>query len=179
MICKEVKVKKVFASLVVAGLLLLGTSAFAAEVSAPEIQVPEVSLGVAVTDMKTAIEVQPVDFAAYVRGGIDYITEILSRLLKTGKPALLFLEPIQVGIECIFFESFLIGNLDLVGGLMLGEGSQEIDIPEDWKDRLYGGIEYEIPISDAQGIFSRLKIGGYGSKAGFCFGIAFELRPAE
>lgn len=172
--------KKVLAGLIIAGLLLLGKgSCLAAEVSIPEttipeLQIPEITLEQAGADIKTAIERQPIDFVAYIGYAIDYAKVILARLLESGKPALLFNgKEIKTGIEITLLENFLIRNLDLVGGLILN-GSEE-EILEGWKDRLYGGLEYPISLLGGQNIFARLKMGGYGTKEGFCFGLGFEL----
>lgn len=177
--------RKILAGLIIVGLVFLVSGIAFADVTPPEeelpvngipevslpemvepiseIEIPEISIKAATVDVKTAIETQPVSIFAYIGIGVDYLKAIVARLLETGKPAVLFLPEIKSGVEITLLENFLIKNLDLVGGLILnGE-----NISEDWEDKAYLGLEYQI--------FSEFSIGAYSSKEGFCFGLAFKI----
>lgn len=115
------------------------------------------------------IRSQPVNVATYIDNQIDYWGEIILRLLKTGKPVLMFDEGAMRGaLSVTAIENVLTDKADLIIGwtLMNEEPAQ-----------FFYGLEVNVELSGVLGeIFSRLKPAVYVVDGGFLWGFGFELR---
>jgi len=118
------------------------------------------------------IKSQPVNLAIYIDNQIDYWAEILTRLLKTGKPIILFGEGVsKTGLSITAIENILMDKANLVIGTT---------ILNDEPAQFFWGIEVDIELSGTLGeIFSRFKPAIYVVDGKFLWGFGFELRPEQ
>ena len=127
------------------------------------------TLEVAGQEMAEAVRENPVNIATYIDSQIDYWTEILARLLKTGKPMLMFDEGTErVGLSATAIENVFMDKANLVIGwtLMNEEPAQ-----------FFYGVEVNVELSGVLGeIFSRFKPAVYVVGGEFLWGFGFELR---
>lgn len=160
--------KKLLTGLVVASLILLGTACFAdttltGAMESPGVKVPELSLSMAATDVKTAIEVQPVSLLDYFDFSIDFLSTLLARLAKTAQPMYLFNGQVAAGVSI-----FELAGFDVVWGLSQS-GNQ------------FYGLEVKgLPLGGAIGqIFKKvhpIAIYYTGNGGYFTAGICYEFR---
>lgn len=145
-------------------LLMLGLLA----ASAPAIAEVE-TLEVAGQEMAKAVRENPVDVGEYVSTQIEYWADILARLLKTGKPALIFSEGVPTGaLSATAIENIFTDKADLVIGWTL---------LNDEPAQFFWGIQFEVELSGTLGeIFARLKPAVYVVDGKFLWGFGFELR---
>ena len=127
------------------------------------------TLEVAGQEMAEAVRENPVNIATYIDSQIDYWAEILARLLKTGKPMLMFDEGTErVGLSATAIENVFMDKANLVIGwtLMNEEPAQ-----------FFYGVEVNVELSGVLGeIFSRLRPAVYVVGGEFLWGFGFELR---
>lgn len=120
--------------------------------------------------MAKQIESQPVNAIRYLDAGVDYVVEIIQRIIKTGKPVVIFKEETsKFGLGVSIIEDFLGKNVDLVGGVAFTEEREETT--------LFWGLEYKFSGEGMGGIFSRLRPAIYAMQDQYYWGISFELRP--
>ncbi len=112
------------------------------------------------------IQSEPINLMRYVISGADYVWEIFSKLLESGKPVLLFDAGAEGGLEVVFFENVPKENFNLVGGWT---------ILNDQPGKFFWGFEYEITTSE-ESIFQRLRPSLLFCEGRFLFGVGFELR---
>jgi len=66
---------------------------------------------------------QRVDLLGYTATGIDlasdFVTGLIERLFKTGKPGVIFAEETKATLEASIIEGMLGSNIDLIGGMTL------------------------------------------------------------
>jgi len=66
---------------------------------------------------------QQVDLLGYTATGIDlasdFVTGLIERLFKTGKPGVVFAEETKATLEASIIEGMLGSNIDLIGGMTL------------------------------------------------------------
>ncbi len=152
--------KGILAVLLVFGLLMI---------SAPALTQTN-ALEVAGQEIAQAVREAPISLSEYAATQIDYWAEILARVLKTGKPILMFGEGAsKTGLSVIAIENILMDRANLVIGttLLNNEPAQFI-----W------GIEVTVDLSGILGeIFSRFKPAIYVVDGNFLWGFGFELRP--
>jgi len=67
----------------------------------------------------TAVRQERVNLLAYTASGLDFVSEVIARLIKTGKPSVVFAEETKAALEVSFIEGMLGSNVDLVGGMTL------------------------------------------------------------
>lgn len=67
----------------------------------------------------TSVRQERVNLLAYTESGLDFVSEIIARLIKTGKPSVLFAEETKAALEVSLVEKFLGENVDLIGGMTL------------------------------------------------------------
>lgn len=67
----------------------------------------------------TSVRVERVDVLSYTASGLDFVSEVIARLIKTGKPSVVFAEETKGALEVSFIEGMLGSNIDLVGGMTL------------------------------------------------------------
>lgn len=116
-----------------------------------------------------AIRTEPVDILRYVDGGIDYLAEILARLMKTGKPALLFNNGARAGAEVTVAEDTPWKNFNIVAGMTIV--NEEVS-------QFFWGVEYEVTLVGGMWeMFKRFRPGVYSRHGGVYLGFGFELRP--
>lgn len=115
------------------------------------------------------VESEPVSIPRYLGVQLDYLTVIIDRLWRTGKPVLL--GGYAFGAEVTLLEDFPRYNFNIVGGVAkAGE--------EDAK--WFWGIEYEIFLTgETYKIFKRLRPAIYMCEGRIYWGMSFELRPEE
>lgn len=150
--------------------LLVCLVALALAVSPMTVAAAEVnSLGEAGEEMAQAVRQNPVNLATYIDNQIDYWAEILARLLKTGKPVLMFDEGKErVGLSGTAIENVFMDKANLVvGWTLLNEEPIQF----------FYGVEVDVELSGTLGeIFSRLKPAVYVVDGEFLWGFGFELR---
>ena len=66
-----------------------------------------------------SVQTERVNLLAYTASGLDFVSEVIARLIKTGKPAVVFAEETKGALEVSFIEGMLGSNVDLVGGMTL------------------------------------------------------------
>lgn len=67
----------------------------------------------------TTVEREPINFLSYGASGLDWLTEIMQKLVESGEPAVVFGEQVDTALEVTFIEALLGSNVDLVGGATL------------------------------------------------------------
>ena len=71
----------------------------------------------------TYVPEQQVDLLGYTATGIDlasdFVTGLIERLFKTGKPGVVFAEETKATLEASIIEGMLGSNIDLIGGMTL------------------------------------------------------------
>ena len=112
------------------------------------------------------IKSEPINLMRYMGSGADYVWEIFSKLLESGKPVLLFDGEIEGGLEVIFFENSPAENFNLVGGWT---------VLDEERGKFFWGFEYEIPLA-GDTIFQKLRPSVYLCEGKIRIGIGFELR---
>ena len=117
-----------------------------------------------------AIRQEPVNVIRYVNAQIDYLSEIIARLWRTGKPAILF--GYANGAEITLLEDFPRYRFNVVGGI--AKTNKEDGTKFFW------GIEYELFLTgETYKIFNRLRPAIYVCEGTIYAGMSFELRPEE
>lgn len=66
-----------------------------------------------------AIREEPVNLLSYTASGLDFVSEVVARLIKSGKPSVVFGEHVKGAVEVTFVERLLNKNVNLVGGMTL------------------------------------------------------------
>lgn len=67
----------------------------------------------------TSVRQERVNLLTYTASGLDFVSEVIARLIKTGKPSVVFAEETKAALEVSFIEGMLGSNIDLVGGMTL------------------------------------------------------------
>jgi len=117
------------------------------------------------------IRAEPVDVIRYLDAQVDYLAEIIARLIKTGKPVLLFINGNRVGAEITLVENMPKRNFNLVGGWTIENNEPS---------KFFWGIEYELPLTgETWKVFKRLRPAIYNCEGKWYWGFSFELRPEE
>lgn len=145
--------------LVILGLLL-GLAIPALAQSQPEFE--ELKL--------TAVREERVNLLAYTASGLDFVSEVIARLIKTGKPAVVFAEETKAALEVSFIEGMLGSNVDLVGGMTL---------KNDEPSNFVWGFQYtglRGKLGGVWDIFTKLNPTVYNERGCWYLGAAFTWR---
>lgn len=124
--------------------------------------------GVALAEFKelTTVREEPVNLLSYTASGLDFVSEIIARLIKTGKPSVVFAEETKGALEVSFIEGILGSNIDLVGGMTL---------KNDEPSNFVWGFQYTGLHGKSGGIwdwFSKLNPAVYNEKGQWWLGVA-------
>lgn len=112
-----------------------------------------------------AIQSEPINAMRYMSSGADYVWEIFSRILESGKPVLVFNGEPEGGLTATLFENSPKENFNLVGGWT---------ILNDQPSKFFWGFEYEVTIADGT-IFQKLRPAIYLCEGKIRAGLGFEL----
>lgn len=112
-----------------------------------------------------AIRSEPISVMRYVSSGADYVWEIFSRLLESGKPVLIFNGEPEGGLSATFIENSPKENFNLVGGWT---------ILDDQPTKFFWGFEYEVAMAEGT-IFQKLRPAIYLCEGKVVAGFGFEL----
>ena len=117
---------------------------------------------------------QQVDLLGYTATGIDFasdfVTGLIERLLKTGKPGVVFAKETKATLEASILEGMLGSNWDLVGGMTL---------KNDEPSSFVWGFQYTGLRGKSGGIwdwFSKLNPTVYNERGHWWFGGAYTWR---
>lgn len=117
---------------------------------------------------------QQVDLLGYTATGVDlasdFVTGLIERLFKTGKPGVVFAEETKATIEASIIEGMLGSNIDLVGGMTL---------KNDEPSNFIWGFQYTGLRGKSGGIwdwFSKLNPTVYNERGQWWFGGAYTWR---
>ena len=151
--------RKILVGLLVAGLILAGSMGFAQDKEAKP------SLQVASLNVREAIRENPISVVDYFDMSIDFVTELMNRLLKTGKPV--FLLRGQAGLEITLYEQ---DNYNIIAGLTPNEKFVGVEVTS-------------LPLSgDVERIFSKLHpivVYEFDDYNGLGLGLAYEFREEK
>ncbi|MBA7492532.1 hypothetical protein ES702_03082 [subsurface metagenome] len=117
-----------------------------------------------------SVRQERVDVLAYTASGLDFVSEVIARLIKTGKPAVLFAEETKGALEVSFIEGMLGSNIDLVGGMTL---------KNDEPSNFVWGFQYTGLRGKSDGIwdiFSKLNPTVYNERGHWWLGAAFTWK---
>lgn len=117
-----------------------------------------------------SVRQERVDVLAYTASGLDFVSEVIARLIKTGKPSVVFAEETKGALEVSFVEGMLGSNIDLVGGMTLKN-----DEPSDF----IWGFQYTGLRGKSGGIwdwFSKLNPTAYNERGHWWFGGAYTWK---
>ena len=118
----------------------------------------------------TSVRQERVNLLTYTASGLDFISEVIARLLKTGKPSVVFAEETKGAIEVTFVEGLLGSNVDLVGGMTL---------KNDEPSNFVWGLQYTGLRGKSGGIwewFSKLNPTVYNERGHWWLGAAFTWK---
>jgi len=118
----------------------------------------------------TSVREEPVNLLSYTASGLDFIAEVIKRLVESGKPAVIFREEIAGGLEVTLIEGLFNKPLDLVGGATF--------MDEEPVDFLWG-LQYTGLHSKSGGIwdwFSRFEPAVYNIGGEWYLGLVYEFR---
>jgi len=117
-----------------------------------------------------SVQAERVNVLAYSASGLDFVSEIIARLIKTGKPSVVFAEETKGALEASLIEGMLGSNFDLVGGMTL---------KNDEPSNFIWGIQYTGFRESSSGIwawFSKLNPTVYNERGHWWAGIAVTWR---
>lgn len=118
----------------------------------------------------TAVRQERVNLLAYTASGLDFVSEVIAHLIKTGKPAVIFAEETKAALEVSFVEGMLGDNVDLVGGMTL---------QNDEPSNFIWGLQYTGLRENSSGIrawFSKLNPTVYNEQGQWWLGGAFTWK---
>jgi len=121
----------------------------------------------------TSVRQERVNLLAYTASGLDFVSEVIARLIKTGKPSVLFAEEAKAALEVTFVEQILGANVDLVGGMTLKNEEPSNFI---W------GLQYTGLRGKSGGIwdiFSKLNPTVYNERGHWWLGAAFTWKEEQ
>lgn len=151
--------RKIILAVVVLGLVLGFSSLALAE---EKVEFKELRL--------TYVREEPVNVLSYTQSGLDFLSEVVARLIKTGKPSVVFAEEITGALEVTFVERFLGRNVDLMGGATFANEEPAAFL---W------GLQYTGLREKSGGIwevFSKLNPSVYNVRGNWYLGVAYEFR---
>lgn len=117
-----------------------------------------------------AVREESVNVLVYGQSGLDFVSEVIARLIKTGKPSVVFAEEITGGLEVTFVQEFLGRNVALMGGATFAN--------EEPASFLWG-LQYTGLRKKSGGmwdIFSKLNPSVYNVRGDWYLGVAYEFR---
>jgi len=116
---------------------------------------------------------QRVDLLGYTASGIDlasdFVTGLIERLFKTGKPGVVFAEETKATIEASIIEGMLGSNVDLIGGMTL---------KNDEPSNFIWGFQYT-GLRGKSDWFSKLNPTVYNERGQWWFGGAYTWRETD
>lgn len=118
----------------------------------------------------TSVREEPVNLLSYTASGLDFVTEVVKRLVESGKPAVVFGEYPKAALEVTFVEGMLGANLDLVGGMTL---------KNEEPSNFVWGVKYtglRAKIGGIWDIFSKLEPTLYNERGEWFIGVAYAWR---
>lgn len=118
----------------------------------------------------SAVREEPVNVLSYTSSGLDFVSEVIARLIKTGKPSVVFAEEITGALEVTFVEEFLGRHIALMGGATF---TNEEPASFLW------GFQYTGLREKSGGIwemFSKLNPSVYNVRGDWYLGVAYEFR---
>ena len=118
----------------------------------------------------TTVREEPVSVLSYAGSGLNFVAEALARLMKTGKPSVVFAEQTTGALEVTFVERFLGRNVDLMGGATFANEEPAAFM---WGFQYTGLREKSGGIWD---IFSKLNPSAYNVGGMWYFGAGYEFR---
>ena len=120
----------------------------------------------------TYVREEPVNVLSYTQSGLDFLSEVVARLIKTGKPSVVFAEEITGALEVTFVEEFLGRNVDLMGGATFANEEPATFM---WGLQ-YTGLKEKAESGGIWDIFSKLNPSVYNVKGNWYLGVAYEFR---
>ena len=138
--------------------------------------VPLVALAQSQPEFKklTYVSEQQMDLLGYTATGIDlasdFVTGLIERLFRTGKPGVIFAEETKATLEASIVEGMLGSNIDLIGGMTL---------MNDEPSNFVWGFQYTGLRGKSGGIwdwFSKLNPTVYNERGHWWFGGAYTWR---
>jgi len=118
----------------------------------------------------TSVREEPVNLLSYTTSGLDFATEVVKRLVESGKPAVVFGKSPKAALEVTFVEGMLGANLDLVGGMTL---------KNEEPSNFVWGLKYTGLRAKSGGIwdiFSKLEPTLYNERGEWFIGVAYAWR---
>jgi len=153
--------KKFILAVVVLGLVLgFSSLAFAEE----KLEFKELGL--------TSVRAEPVDVPRYMEAQVDFWAEVLARLLKTGKPNVVFNKAEAFGFEVTVVEGALWEKIDVVAGFTM---------KNEERGKFLVGVELNIGegTTGIWEIFQRFRPAVYLAEGDICWGFTYEFRVLE
>jgi len=153
--------KKIVLAVVVLGLVLGFSSTALAQEKA---EFPELRL--------VYVREEPVNVPRYVEAQVDFWSEVVARLLKTGKPFVAFNEAEAFGFEVTVVEGILWDKIDVVTGFTM---------KNEERGKFLVGVE--LKMGEGAGgiweIFQRFRPAVYLAEGDICWGFSYEFRVLE
>ena len=113
---------------------------------------------------------EKVDALSATATGLDWVSNLVSRLIESGEPAVVFEEQTKAAVKVTLVEGFVLEHLNIIGGATL---------VNDEAANFVWGIEYTGWTEKSEGIwniFSQLKPGIYNEKGEWFLGVAYAWR---
>lgn len=154
--------KKMVLMLVVLGLVLGFSSPLA--LAQEKAEFPELRL--------VYVREEPVNVPRYVEAQVDFWAEVVARLLKTGKPNVVFNKTEAFGFEVTVVEGVLWDKIDVVTGFTM---------KNEERGKFLVGVELNMGegASGIWKIFQRFRPAVYLAEGDICWGFSYEFRVLE
>lgn len=127
-------------------------------------------------EIKLTIQREPISIFTYAEMGVDFVTEIFNKILKSGKPVVLFSGGIKAGLEVDLIEHDVV---NMVLGVILLEtnGMPEEPTEENVEDWFIGVESKGIPfLSGGSGVFKNINLSLSYYRERICVGFSYEFR---
>jgi len=118
----------------------------------------------------TSVREEPINLPSYTASGLDFVSEVIARLLKSGQPAVVFGETTKAAIEVTLWEKLIGLNINLVGGMTLQEGE---------RSEFVIGVKYTGMTERTGGIwdiFSKFEPTVYNIEGQWFIGLSYDWR---
>lgn len=113
---------------------------------------------------------EKVDALSATASGLDWLSELTSRLMKSGEPAVVFGKHIKAAVKVSLVEEFLGRHFNVIAGMTLANEEPSNFV---W------GIEYTGWTEKKEGIwsiFSEIKLGAYNERGEWKAALAYVWR---
>jgi len=105
--------------------------------------------------------------------GLDWVSDLTSRLIENGEPAVVFGKNVEAALKTSLVENFLGKPFDIVAGMTLANDEPSNFI---WGVEYTGWTEKSGGDGGIWGIFSQIKIGAYNERGEWKAGLAYVWR---